>query len=147
MFWTTPASWLNDSSTRKELSRISHLFDCARASTAATDTHAVTIAMRRRCTSASIELHEQLRGRARADRNPSIPSAQLHRVGCGVARLDFDRLARLEVVVLDEAQERGILIGDPRHFQRSGERTGEQRVERACRDRSFRIRKDRKSVV
>ena len=54
---------------------------------------------------------------------------QPHAVGHLVARLHLDRLARHQVVLLDEAQEGGILIGDARHVTRSPQGAGEQGVE------------------
>ena len=50
------------------------------------------------------------------------PAAQHHRVGRSVARFDLDRLPGLQVVALDEAQKRRILIGDARDLQRRAER-------------------------
>src|SRR5207248_378998 len=71
----------------------------------------------------SRSLNEQLRGRARSDCDRAIVlAAQPHRIGGGVARLDLDRLARLQIVAFDEAEERGILIRDTRHSQRLADR-------------------------
>jgi hypothetical protein len=47
----------------------------------------------------------------------------------GVAALDLDRLTRLEIVALDEAQERRILIGDAGDAQRRAELARQQVVE------------------
>ena len=78
---------------------------------------------------------QQLRRGARADRHALIVRAlQAHAVRHFVARLDLDRLARLEVMALDEAQERRVLIGDARHRDRRVERAGQQRLERAMRE-------------
>ena len=90
--------------------------------------------------SGSGRFDQQLRCGARADRDDAVIFAlQLHRVGCGVARFHFHRLARLQIVALDEAQERRILIGDPRHGQRLSDRARQQRVELARGDRAFRV--------
>src|SRR2546427_835777 len=78
-------------------------------------------------TSGAFALNQQLRCRARADRDrAAIFPAQPHRIGGGVALLDLDRLARLEIVVLDEAEERRILIGDARHPERLADRAREE---------------------
>src|SRR5262245_36557773 len=164
MFWKTPRSWLNDSSTMNELSRISHSRDgsgfCARAGAAASSAASATSAIRNHdgtkrhedheeqfvqtglralrassCLrgsvrmSARIDFDQQLGGGAGADRDLPILAPQHHRVGGGVARLDLHRLARLEIVALDEAQERRILIRDPRDPQRRADRAGQQVLE------------------
>ena len=92
----------------------------------------------RRCASSSIDLDEELRRRARADGDAAILLSHEHRIGRGVARFDLDALTRLQIVALDEPQERRILIGDPRHPQRRADRAGEQAVEVAGGDRRLR---------
>ena len=57
-----------------------------------------------------------------------VPAADAHAVGCGIALLDRDRLSRLEVVLLDEAQEVFVLIDDAGHGDRGVERAGQQRL-------------------
>ena len=83
-------------------------------------------------------LHQQLRRGARPDRQPTIvAAAHANAVGCGIALLDRDRLARFQVVVLDEAQEVLVLIDDARHGDRSVERTRQQRLELLRLDQAF----------
>src|SRR5437868_8985205 len=63
-------------------------------------------------------LDEELRCGPGADRQRfKIRAAQTHGISHRVARLDFDSLSRLEVIALDESEERRILIGDARHLQ------------------------------
>ena len=65
------------------------------------------------------DLHQQLRRRARPNRDALIVlAADNHAVGCRVARLDLNGLARFEMVVLDEAQELLVLIDHSRHGHR-----------------------------
>src|SRR5438094_9333681 len=101
MFWTTPASWLNDSSTRNELSRISHFRersgDCAAARAATVSRMSAVNALSSRM-SAAVQLDEQLRCRARADRDAPIALLQPHLAGHGVARPDLDRRAQPQSV-------------------------------------------------
>src|SRR5690349_734728 len=142
MFWKTPASWLNDSSTRNELSRISHLRDGSRswARHGIAHSSAARIAATRTRMSARIDFYQQLRRRPRADRDLPILAAQQYRVRGVVSRFDFNGLARLEVVALDEAEERRILVGDAGDFQRRRHRAGEQVVEMSRRDLAVGIR-------
>ena len=75
------------------------------------------------------DLDQQLRRRPRADRDALIVlSADADAVGGGVARLDFDRLSRLEMVLLDEAQELLVLIDDARDGDSRLERARQQRL-------------------
>src|SRR4030095_5868542 len=73
----------------------------------------------RRCGSCPIGLDEELRRRPGADRDRTpVLASQLHRV-CGlISKFDLDGLAWLEIVLFGEAEERGILVGDPRDFER-----------------------------
>ena len=101
MFWTTPASWLKASSTRNELSVISHFargirrrcalgLNAARRSEGSPPWRRETAECRAdRIPSLQdrADLDEQLRRGARADRDAArVLAAQHHRVGGGVAR-------------------------------------------------------------
>jgi hypothetical protein len=71
----------------------------------------------------SRHLHEQLRCGAGADGDQRVVfAAHAHAVGGGVALLDLNRGARLEVMAIDEAQERAVLIHDARHPHRRADR-------------------------
>ena len=75
------------------------------------------------------DLDQQLRCGARADRDALIVlAADAHAVGGRVPRFDLDRLSRLEMVVLDEAQELLVLIDDARDGDGGLERAGEERL-------------------
>src|SRR5256885_17096217 len=144
MFWKTPRSWLNASSTRNELSTISHLRDgsgvCARDAAVVASSAASVARTTRSCMSARIDLDQQLRRGTRADRDLPILAAQHHRIGGVVARLDFDRFTRLETIALDEAEKRRILIRDARDPERRAERTGQQVLEMTRGDFAVRTR-------
>ena len=61
----------------------------------------------------------QLARGASADRHPLIVAAlQLDAVRHFIPRFHFNRLSRLQVMALDEAQERRVLIGDARDDHR-----------------------------
>ena len=107
-------SWLKASSTRNELSVISKgaSFRSARLAARAGCAIADSREPQERDDDRH-RLHEHLRRGARADGDARDRfAAQPHAVGGGVALLDLDDRARLQVVPLDEAQELRILIGD-----------------------------------
>ena len=70
----------------------------------------------------------------------SLRAAQPHAVGGGVALLDLDDRARLQVAPLDEAQELRILIGDAADRDPLPQRTAQKRIERPPLDDAFRVR-------
>src|SRR5262245_35466160 len=66
-----------------------------------------------------VHFDEKLGRRPRADRDRgAVLAAEFHGIGYRVTRLDFDRLTGLEVVLLNEAQKRRILIRDARDLER-----------------------------
>ena len=70
---------------------------------------------------------QQLRGGARPDRDALVVlAAHAHAVGRGVAILDLDRFARLEVVLLDEAQEHLVLVDHARDGHRRSQWTRQE---------------------